>query len=88
MMLQLLPLIDTPQDRKFEHYAGLKYASWPLDSVQVDGTLPRSGHAAHTPQHDRHCLKPFDILTGLVDNPINSIKGSCHRQELCLQRLS
>lgn len=27
-------------------------------------------------------LKPFDILSGLVDKPINSIEGSCHRQSL------
>lgn len=38
---------------------------------------------AHSPQHEQHCLKPFDILTGLADKHINSIKGSCHKQRTC-----
>lgn len=58
----------------------LKNSLWlfmTLWSSQMDGN---AGHSLQTHKSKQHCLKLLDILTGLVHKPINSIKGSCHRQ--------
>lgn len=60
----------------------------PLEPLQMEGKLPHTSHVSRWAQHRQHCLKPFDILTGLVDKPIISIKGSRHRLSLCLRWLS